>query len=188
MTALKYNCHVVVGYPEKVDVTEKWPADPEYYNSAIVVDGDGETVENYRKTFLYYTDETWALEGNGGFYEGYIPGLGRTAIGICKSHGLPPHVTCIPGWLLIQLRRYGHQVSNVPIPIIWESCVSNTSCQPLQVRGTMGCLRVRLPRCGIRVECCHRFHGLVDARGRTNLHAETTRARPGHSDVLDQPI
>ncbi|KAK1504181.1 N-terminal amidase [Colletotrichum tamarilloi] len=84
-TALKYNCNVVVGYPEKVDVTNQWPTGPEYYNSAIVVNGDGETIANYRKSFLYYTDETWALEGNRGFYEGWIPGLGNTSIGICMD-------------------------------------------------------------------------------------------------------
>ncbi|KAL0943977.1 N-terminal amidase [Colletotrichum truncatum] len=80
-TALKYNCKVVAGYPEKVDVSGSWPTGPEYYNSAIVVNEDGETIANYRKSFLYYTDETWALEGPG-FYEGYIPGLGRTCIGV----------------------------------------------------------------------------------------------------------
>ncbi|KAK2025001.1 hypothetical protein LX32DRAFT_77749 [Colletotrichum zoysiae] len=84
-TALKYNCNVVVGYPEKVDVSNNWPTGPEYYNSAIVVNGDGETIANYRKSFLYYTDETWALEGNNGFYEGWIPGLGNTSIGICMD-------------------------------------------------------------------------------------------------------
>ncbi|KAL6797545.1 carbon-nitrogen hydrolase [Trichoderma sp. SZMC 28013] len=84
-TALKYNCTVLVGYPEKVDVSPKWPTGPEYYNSAIVVNGDGETIANYRKSFLYYTDESWALEGNRGFYDGYIPGLGNTSIGICMD-------------------------------------------------------------------------------------------------------
>ncbi|KAK2775535.1 carbon-nitrogen family protein [Colletotrichum kahawae] len=85
-TALKYNCNVVVGYPEKVDVSSQWPTGPEYYNSAIVVNGDGETIANYRKSFLYYTDETWALEGDKGFYEGWIPGLGNTSIGICDPY------------------------------------------------------------------------------------------------------
>ncbi|TEA17952.1 Protein N-terminal amidase [Colletotrichum sidae] len=84
-TALKYNCNVVVGYPEKVDVSNQWPTGPEYYNSAIVVNGDGETIANYRKSFLYYTDETWALEGNAGFFEGWIPGLGNASIGICMD-------------------------------------------------------------------------------------------------------
>jgi protein N-terminal amidase len=83
-TALKYNCMVTAGYPEKVDVSFKWPANPEYYNSAITVNKAGETIGNYRKSFLYYTDETWALEGRDGFYGGEIEGLGNVAMGICK--------------------------------------------------------------------------------------------------------
>jgi predicted amidohydrolase len=59
-------------------------ASPEYYNSAIVVNRDGETISNYRKSFLYYTDTKWALEGPDGFYDGEIEGLGNCAIGICK--------------------------------------------------------------------------------------------------------
>ncbi|KAK2058546.1 carbon-nitrogen hydrolase [Colletotrichum caudatum] len=84
-TALKYNCNLVVGYPEKVDVTDDWPASPEYYNAALVVNEDGETIANYRKSHLYYTDETWALEGDDGFYRGRIPGLGQASIGICMD-------------------------------------------------------------------------------------------------------
>jgi protein N-terminal amidase len=76
---------VVAGYPEKVDVSHKWPANPEYYNSAIAVNEDGDTVANYRKTHLYYIDETWALENPAGFYKGILPGLGLTAIGICMD-------------------------------------------------------------------------------------------------------
>ncbi|KAH7321650.1 carbon-nitrogen hydrolase [Rhexocercosporidium sp. MPI-PUGE-AT-0058] len=83
-TALKYDCIVTAGYPEKVDISPKWPASPEYYNSAITVNADGETIANYRKSFLYYTDETWALEGPDGFYDGEIEGLGNVAMGICK--------------------------------------------------------------------------------------------------------
>lgn len=84
-TALKYDCTVIAGYPERVDPTIKWPTDPEYYNAAIVVNQEGETIANYRKTHLYYTDETWALEGPNGFFRGRLPGLGRTAIGICMD-------------------------------------------------------------------------------------------------------
>ncbi|KAG9255378.1 hydrolase, carbon-nitrogen family protein [Emericellopsis atlantica] len=83
--ALKYDCTVIAGYPEKVDPSSKWPTGPEYYNSAIIVNGDGETIGNYRKTHLYRTDETWALENPEGFYKGFIPGLGHTAIGICMD-------------------------------------------------------------------------------------------------------
>jgi protein N-terminal amidase len=77
-TALKHNCVVTVGYPEKTTIETA----PKYYNSAITVKRDGETVANYRKSFLY--DEVWALEGPDGFFGGKIPGLGNVAMGICK--------------------------------------------------------------------------------------------------------
>jgi predicted amidohydrolase len=84
-SALKYDCTVIAGYPEKVDPNIKWPTGPEYYNSAIVVNEEGETIANYRKSHLYYTDETWALEGPSGFFRGKLPRLGQTAIGICMD-------------------------------------------------------------------------------------------------------
>ena len=37
---------------------------------------------NYRKSFLYYTDATWASEGQG-FYEGKLGNFGQVAMGIC---------------------------------------------------------------------------------------------------------
>lgn len=42
-----------------------------YYNSLLVVDETGEVIHNYRKSFLYFTDETWAAEGDveRGFHE-----------------------------------------------------------------------------------------------------------------------
>ncbi|KAI1390823.1 carbon-nitrogen hydrolase [Hypoxylon trugodes] len=83
--ALKYNCITIVGYPEQADIKAKWPTSPEHYSSAIIINGEGETIGNYRKSFLYYTDETWALEGQDGFWEGYIPGLGHTSMGICMD-------------------------------------------------------------------------------------------------------
>ncbi len=66
-------------------MTRRWPTSPEYYNSAILINNDGETVANYRKKFLYYTDETWALEGRNDFFAKKLPGLGRTAMGICMD-------------------------------------------------------------------------------------------------------
>lgn len=82
---MKHECTVVVGYPEKADVSWKWPTGPEYYNAAIVVTREGHTALNYRKTHLYYTDETWALEGPHGFFSGQVPGLGLTVVGICMD-------------------------------------------------------------------------------------------------------
>ncbi|KAM3081102.1 hypothetical protein ACMFMG_005056 [Clarireedia jacksonii] len=83
-TALKHNCIVTVGYPEKVDSSSRGPSKLEYYNSAVTVNKEGETIANYRKSFLYYTDETWAHEGPDGFFDGEIDGLGNVAMGICK--------------------------------------------------------------------------------------------------------
>ncbi|KAI9746477.1 MAG: Carbon-nitrogen hydrolase [Claussenomyces sp. TS43310] len=84
-TARTYKCVVIVGYPERVDMTPQWPANAEYYNSAVIANAEGRIIANYRKSHLYYTDETWALEGPDGFYNGEIEGLGTVAIGICMD-------------------------------------------------------------------------------------------------------
>lgn len=78
---MKYGCTIVVGYPEKVDVSSKWPASPEYYNSVLVVNDEGETAGGYRKSHLFGLDETWALEGGDGFFAGEIENMDAT-IGI----------------------------------------------------------------------------------------------------------
>lgn len=72
----------MVGYPEKVDVTDKWPTSPEYYNSAIMVNDDGETVFNYRKNFLDRFDQVWALESEEGFFDCQIPGVGNVSVAL----------------------------------------------------------------------------------------------------------
>lgn len=82
--ALKHDCTVIVGYPEKVDLADQWPANPEYYNSAVVINSDGDDIGNYQKSHLYYTDESWALEGHG-FFSEPLGDLGKTAIGICMD-------------------------------------------------------------------------------------------------------
>jgi protein N-terminal amidase len=56
-----------------------------YYNSAVTVNADGEIIANYRKSFLYYTDEAWASEGSG-FFACRVANLGNVAMGICKLH------------------------------------------------------------------------------------------------------
>jgi protein N-terminal amidase len=55
-----------VGYPEiEVAADGESSAQPQekYYNSLLVVSEEGEVLVNYRKTFLYFTDEPWASEG-----------------------------------------------------------------------------------------------------------------------------
>jgi predicted amidohydrolase len=81
--ARKYGCTVAVGYPERTETPgAESGAEPEYYNALTVVDSDGEKLANYRKSFLYYTDETWAREGQG-FYGGKLGSFGQVAMGIC---------------------------------------------------------------------------------------------------------
>ncbi|KAL2266305.1 hypothetical protein VTJ83DRAFT_5657 [Remersonia thermophila] len=83
-TAREYNCAVAVGYPETAGPQDSAVAEPELYNSLVMVDSRGERLAHYRKSFLYYTDETWAREGQG-FYGGEISNLGKVAIGICMD-------------------------------------------------------------------------------------------------------
>lgn len=77
-TARRLKCKVCVGYPEIYRNPEASSADgigengsgdsldtslAKLYNSLLVVDEAGQIIHNYRKRFLYYTDESWASEG-----------------------------------------------------------------------------------------------------------------------------
>ncbi|KAI9812231.1 MAG: Carbon-nitrogen hydrolase [Phylliscum demangeonii] len=79
-TARRLACYVSVGYPEIAcgDGGERC------YNAVVVVSPEGKVLVNYRKTFLYYTDESWATEG-AGFFAGEVERLGQTAMGICMD-------------------------------------------------------------------------------------------------------
>ena len=93
--AMKYGCVVVAGYPEKAAAS---PVDMELtkrFNSAILVHPQGTTIANYRKSFLYYTDETWADESPDTFFSGDIEGLGRTVLGICMYFLLSTLYKCV---------------------------------------------------------------------------------------------
>jgi protein N-terminal amidase len=81
-TASKYGCFVTVGYPELEQKSNPGTLS-KYFNSSVTLNPEGNVVVNYRKSFLYYTDETWASEGPG-FFGGEIPALGNVAMGICK--------------------------------------------------------------------------------------------------------
>lgn len=74
---------MTVGYPEKA-TNGSDAASLASYNSTVTVSPTGEIVANYRKTFLYYTDDSWATEGTG-FYSGEIPTIGKVVMGICQS-------------------------------------------------------------------------------------------------------
>ncbi|KAF3396176.1 Protein N-terminal amidase [Penicillium rolfsii] len=62
-TAKRLHCKVCIGYPE-IEHSDNEAEQPKYYNSLLVVDETGAVIHNYRKSFLYFTDETWAAEGS----------------------------------------------------------------------------------------------------------------------------
>jgi protein N-terminal amidase len=98
-TAKRLKCTVAVGYPEAAEegnyntIYDKRITAEETgqiaYNSLVCVSSTGDVVAHYRKSFLYYTDETWAQEGQG-FWAGVMPigGKGqqvKAAAGICMD-------------------------------------------------------------------------------------------------------
>jgi protein N-terminal amidase len=94
-TAKRLGCHVIAGYPEistDLDATENTSTndssiEPSYkrYNSTVTVSPTGEILANYRKSFLYYTDESWAAEGPTGFFCDTLGSLGKVGLGICMD-------------------------------------------------------------------------------------------------------
>jgi protein N-terminal amidase len=84
--AQQYECHVTVGYPEiSVSGKDSKNKEPKRYNSTVTVSPSGKVISNYRKTFLYYTDETWASEGDVHFFNGSLGALGEVSHGICMD-------------------------------------------------------------------------------------------------------
>ncbi|KAH0008518.1 carbon-nitrogen hydrolase, partial [Aureobasidium melanogenum] len=77
-TAARLNCIVAVGYPEITPEGKR-------YNTVVSISPDGTVAASYRKTFLYYTDETWASEGDTGFYNGTLGSIGQACMGICMD-------------------------------------------------------------------------------------------------------
>ena len=118
-TATRLGCTVAVGYPEAApDDNDEVDGHPQVddsdvsggnfntiydrkitashgqkaYNSLVFVNHLGDVVAHYRKSFLYYTDETWAQEGKDHFWAGVLPlGSGnramqtKAAVGICMD-------------------------------------------------------------------------------------------------------
>jgi protein N-terminal amidase len=96
-TAKRLKCTVAVGYPEAADGEGNYNTNfdatittsTKAYNALVFVNCVGDVVAHYRKSFLYYTDETWALEGPG-FHAGVLP-LGQNGsrvkcvAGICMD-------------------------------------------------------------------------------------------------------
>ncbi|KAK8171627.1 carbon-nitrogen hydrolase [Phyllosticta citrichinensis] len=105
--AVRLQTHVTIGYPE-ID-----PATSRRYNSTVTVSSKGEVLANYRKHFLYYTDETWAAEGPERFFRGNLGDLGQVAMGICMD--INPHRFVAP-WKAYEFAN--HCLQPTPAPLI----------------------------------------------------------------------
>lgn len=105
-TASRFNCIVTVGYPElctpppasSTKTQDLSPAGEAIaYNSTVTVSPTSQILAHYRKTHLYYTDETWAQESPSGWLSTSLtfapktcPERGvRANFGICMD--LNPH-------------------------------------------------------------------------------------------------
>lgn len=84
--SLKFGCTTVIGYPETFQKTT--------YNSALVVNEEGNIVYNYRKTHLYLSDKAWGCQENPDkLFKPVSLSLGKgpnrqsimTSIGICMD-------------------------------------------------------------------------------------------------------
>lgn len=91
-TAIQRQCTVIVGYPEIM--TERRPDGTTFtrnFNATVTAGPDGAILANYRKSFLYYTDETWAEEGfrttatGMPFFANNVGTLGLMGHGICMD-------------------------------------------------------------------------------------------------------
>ncbi|KAK4993791.1 hypothetical protein LTR50_000004 [Elasticomyces elasticus] len=89
-TARRLHCTVTVGYPERTLTTPS-----RNYNATITISSSGDVIAAYHKSFLYYTDETWASEGHG-FFVKPLPGLDRLG-GLAGTGGekLVAHGICM---------------------------------------------------------------------------------------------
>ncbi|KAF7514305.1 hypothetical protein GJ744_000075 [Endocarpon pusillum] len=127
-TARNLHCTVAVGYPEK-DLSG---IERRAYNSLVFADRTGETVAHTRKSFLYYTDETWALEGQG-FFAGDMR-LGspltakKVAAGICMD--INPYKFEAP-WTAYEFANHtiASKAELVVLPMAWLTRLSTIELQ-----------------------------------------------------------
>lgn len=75
-TSQRLNCFTVLGYPESQGQTT--------FNSAIVINPNGEIIHNYNKSFLYDADDQFGASEGEGFKTFEINGI-KASIGICMD-------------------------------------------------------------------------------------------------------
>ncbi|CAR21903.1 amidase [Lachancea thermotolerans CBS 6340] len=135
----KLSCVTVMGYPERGD-------NQQAYNSALVVDEEGKLAFNYRKSFLYDTDEEWQcaenpagfqafelpLKGKARDHDGHVHDVKlRSAIGICMD--LSPYKFKAPfqecEFSTYQL-EHGTELLIVPMAWLHASSVTRDTADP----------------------------------------------------------
>ncbi|KAK8845328.1 hypothetical protein IAR55_006041 [Kwoniella newhampshirensis] len=144
--ARRLHCHVIAGYPEALPsapqpssssrpstplISERNAGPHEMkdlegegegvgWNSAVVVGPSGEVIGNYRKSFRFETDKTWAREGDGFVHFDLPEPLGRVAVGICMD--MNPKDFIAP-WDAFELSNYcrDNAVDTLVVPMNWLS-------------------------------------------------------------------
>lgn len=132
-TAQSLQCVVAIGYPEKdVSITPL-----RAYNSLVFVNALGEVIAHTRKCFLYYTDETWAVEGQG-FFTGKLP-LGisskatkKVAAGICMD--INPYKFQAP-WTAYEFANHA-LTSGAEVVVLSMAWLTRLSMSDLQKQST----------------------------------------------------
>ncbi|GMK54256.1 hypothetical protein CspeluHIS016_0108420 [Cutaneotrichosporon spelunceum] len=120
--AARLRCYVVAGYPEiipdaKISKEVEAEALGVGYNSAVLAGPEG-VIGNYRKTFRFETDKTWARAGDGFTYFDLPEPLGRVCIGICMD--LNPRDFIAP-WDAFELATFAvdNAVDVLVVPMNW---------------------------------------------------------------------
>ena len=146
-TAKRLKCTVAVGYPESAEegnyntiydkqITAKETGNIAY-NSLVFVSSTGDVVANYRKSFLYYTDETWAQEGQG-FWAGVLP-IGekgqqiKAAAGICMD--LNPYKFEAP-WTAYEFGNHARE-ARAKVVVISMAWLTRLTSEELSSKVTM---------------------------------------------------
>jgi protein N-terminal amidase len=126
--AMDFQIAVAVGYPER-DVSSP---ERKAYNSLVFVDKTGAVVANTRKSFLYYTDETWASEGQGFFsgelYLGPLSEKRTVTAGICMD--INPYKFEAP-WTAYEFANHAKS-SNAEVVVISMAWITRLSAEELQ--------------------------------------------------------
>ncbi|KAK3067766.1 hypothetical protein LTR53_015156, partial [Teratosphaeriaceae sp. CCFEE 6253] len=107
------------------------------YNATVTVSPTGEVLANYRKSFLYYTDEKWAAEGNWTplttaraepFFRGPLGTLGLVGHGICMD--INPYAFTAP-WTAYEFAT-AMLKAEVPLVVLSMAWLTRLSEEELQ--------------------------------------------------------